>query len=104
MSNCNEEANSLINTERVIRLELQRRSIKENMYINDDVIKDIDEQLAFVAQFKRSWVKQKSIMEAERVAIIDIERSERLRVEEGAHAYWDGIMYNFMQPLTRMVK
>ena len=97
-----ENLNAIVNTERVIRLELQRRSIKENMHVNDVLIKDIDTQLASIGEFKKEWLKRHKLLEADRKIIVHREDTGRKQIVEGCRVQWDGIMYNFMRPFIRM--
>lgn len=93
---------AVINTERVIRLEVQRREIKEHMQVNDVLIKDIDTQLASIAEFKKEWLKRHKLLESDRKVIVLKEDAARKQLVEQSRVHWDGIMYNFMRPLIRL--
>lgn len=87
--------------EAVIRLELQRRMLREKMQVNDNMIRDIDEHLVYVVQFKKEWLHHMRLMESERRTVSTEEATGRKRLEEHARVKWDGIMYGFLQPLRR---
>ncbi|AYU75891.1 hypothetical protein conserved [Leishmania donovani] len=69
-------------TERVIRLECERREAKARLKLIDIMSGDLDDQLLCVAQFKKEWLQSRRVLEEARQAVVQEEASKRAYVEE----------------------
>jgi hypothetical protein len=70
-------------TEKIVRLEVQRRSIRDVMKVHDEIIEGLDAQLAYVADFKREWLTHMQRLESERLDLLDVSVKEREALEAG---------------------
>lgn len=68
-------------TEKIVRLEVQRRSIRDAIRIHDDMIEDLDAQLAYVNDFKREWLAHMQRLEDARRAVMDSSLQERGNID-----------------------
>jgi hypothetical protein len=68
-------------TEKIVRLEVQRRSIRDAIRIHDDMMEDLDAQLAYVNDFKREWLAHMQRLEDARRAMMDASYEERSHIE-----------------------
>ena len=68
-------------TEKIVRLEVQRRSIRDAMRLHDGMLQELDEQLAYVADFKREWLVHMKSLEFERQELIGRSEHERRAME-----------------------
>ncbi|KAG5487544.1 hypothetical protein LSCM1_07501 [Leishmania martiniquensis] len=71
-----------IKTERVVRLECERREAKARLKLVDAMSDDLNDQLLCVAQFKKEWLQSRRLLEEARQAIVQEEASTRAYVEE----------------------
>lgn len=71
-----------LKTERVVRLECQRRESKARLKLVDAMAAELDDQLLYVAQFKKEWLLSRRAMENARQALLSEEKEERDYVEE----------------------
>ncbi|KAG5507947.1 hypothetical protein JIQ42_07241 [Leishmania sp. Namibia] len=69
-------------TERVVRLECERREAKARLKLIDTMSDDLNDQLLCVAQFKKEWLQSRRVLEEAREAIVQEEGSTRAYVEE----------------------
>ncbi|CAJ1005562.1 hypothetical protein Q4I28_000882 [Leishmania naiffi] len=69
-------------TERVVRLECERREAKARLRLIDTMSGDLDDQLLCVAQFKKEWLQSRRVLEEARQAILQEESSNRADVED----------------------
>ncbi|KAK7202101.1 hypothetical protein NESM_000279000 [Novymonas esmeraldas] len=69
-------------TERVVRVECERREAKARLKLIDVMSADLDDQLLYVAQFKKEWLQSRCALEEAREAIMQEEASRRAYVEE----------------------
>lgn len=76
-------------TERVVRLEIQRRSVKESIRTHEMMERDIDERLAYIAEFKRGWLARMKDLELERQEVVAREHYQRGLIEEELAAEYD---------------
>lgn len=68
-------------TEKIVRLEVQRRSIRDAIRIHDDMMEDLDAQLAYVNDFKREWLAHMQRLEDARRTMMDVSFLERSKIE-----------------------
>ncbi|ORC85378.1 uncharacterized protein TM35_000351220 [Trypanosoma theileri] len=76
------EAQQQVRTEHIVRLEVQRRHAKGLLRVFDTMIGDLDDQLMYVAQFKKEWLQHRKELEAARQQIIAEELTQREKREE----------------------
>ncbi|KPA75611.1 hypothetical protein ABB37_08482 [Leptomonas pyrrhocoris] len=69
-------------TERVVRLECERREAKTRLKVIDMMSAELDDQLLYVAQFKKEWLLSRRAMEEERQSVMSEENARRAYVEE----------------------
>lgn len=69
-------------TEKIVRLEIQRRSIRDAIRIHDDMASLVEEQLSYVADFKREWLSHMRRLESERQEWVAKEASARQALDE----------------------
>ncbi|GET85717.1 hypothetical protein, conserved [Leishmania tarentolae] len=69
-------------TERVIRLECERREAKARLKLIDTMVGDLNDQLLCVTQFKKEWLQSRRVLEEARQAIVQEEGSKRASIEE----------------------
>lgn len=69
-------------TERVVRLECERRESKAHLKLIDNMSADLDDQLLYVAQFKKEWLQSRRVLEEARQALVQAEGAKRGDVEE----------------------
>ncbi|RNF26293.1 uncharacterized protein Tco025E_01442 [Trypanosoma conorhini] len=84
MSRTNTRGNALqqqAKTERVVRLEVQRRHAKGSLRVLDSMIREVDDQLLYVAQFKKEWLQHRRELEAARQEILTEETAKRQQLE-----------------------
>jgi hypothetical protein len=90
-------------TERIVRLEIQRRSVKDALRIYDEIQKDVDEQLHFVAQFKREWLALMKVLEVARQELVGREVAGRNSTEYEYRQQTEAlIMAEWLPPLRKM--
>ncbi|KEG14300.1 hypothetical protein DQ04_00531050 [Trypanosoma grayi] len=70
-------------TEFIVRLEVQRRHAKGSLRVIDTMIREVDDQLLYVAQFKKEWLQHRKELEAARQDIMTEESMKRVQKEEG---------------------
>lgn len=68
-------------TEKIVRLEVQRRSIRDAIRIHDEMVEDLDAQLAYVGDFKREWLLHMQRLEDARRQCMEKSFKERGDVE-----------------------
>ncbi|EAN76860.1 hypothetical protein, conserved [Trypanosoma brucei brucei TREU927] len=74
-----------IRTERIVRMEVQRRQAKGTLRVIDNMIREIDDQLAYVSQFKKEWLQHQRKCEEVRQEVVKEEiklRSQFLEEEK----------------------
>lgn len=71
-----------LKTERVVRLECERREAKARLKVIDAMTAELDDQLLYVAQFKKEWLLSRRAMEEARQAVLSEENETRAFVEE----------------------
>lgn len=69
----------LTKAEKVVRLELERREAKKRLVLFDTMLAELDQQLVYVAQFKKEWLLQRQTMERDRQKLMREETTERER-------------------------
>ncbi|EAN93498.1 hypothetical protein C3747_148g445c [Trypanosoma cruzi] len=69
-------------TERIVRLEVQRRHAKGTLRVIDAMIRDVDDQLLYVAQFKKEWLQHRKELEAARQELLAEELTRRQQFEK----------------------
>lgn len=75
----------LYKTEQVVRLESERREAKARLRLMDAMTDALNDQLLYVAQFKKQWLQHRLRLEEERCALMDAEEEWRAGIlEEGA--------------------
>ena len=90
-------------TERIVRLEIQRRAVKDTIRVFDEIQKDVDEQLHFVAQFKREWLVHMKVLEVSRQELAAREVHGRNAVDsEYRQATENLIVTEWLPPLRKM--
>lgn len=72
----------LSKAEKVVRLELERREAKKRLVLFDTMLGELDQQLVYVAQFKKEWLLQRQTMERDRQKLMREEVVERERREK----------------------
>ncbi|CAD2220280.1 hypothetical protein AGDE_04690 [Angomonas deanei] len=72
----------LIRTEKVVRLEAERREAKARLRLLDLMTEVLDDQLVYVAQFKKIWLLQRAQLEEERQDVLSLENEERVKIEK----------------------
>jgi hypothetical protein len=70
-----------LKTERVVRLECERREAKARLKLIDAMTAELDDQLLYVAQFKKEWLLSRRAMEEARQAMMSEENTKRADVE-----------------------
>ncbi|KAH9601560.1 hypothetical protein LSM04_003904 [Trypanosoma melophagium] len=80
-------------TEHIVRLELQRRHAKGLLRVIDNMMGEVDDQLMYVAQFKKEWLQHRKELEAARQQIIAEEIKQREKREEA-----------YLQALTELAR
>jgi hypothetical protein len=90
-----ESVRHLQRTEKVVRLEIERRSIREAIRTHDEMVQFVEEQLQYVADFKREWLSHMRGLELERQEEISREAYERQRVEEAWTAAVESVVTEF---------
>lgn len=73
-------------TEKVVRLEIERRSIRESIRVHDDMMHFVNEQLQYVADFKREWLAHMRGLELERQEEVAREAQSRQVLEDACAA------------------
>ncbi|KAG5511700.1 hypothetical protein JKF63_07298 [Porcisia hertigi] len=68
-------------TENVVRLECERREAKMRLRLIDAMSDDLDDQLLYVAQFKKEWLQSRRVLEDARQAVVQEEASKREELE-----------------------
>ncbi|ESL09158.1 hypothetical protein TRSC58_03128 [Trypanosoma rangeli SC58] len=84
MSRTNAGGNALqqqAKTERIVRLEVQRRHAKGSLRVLDTMIREVDDQLLYVAQFKKEWLQHRRELEAARQDVLAEEAARRQQLE-----------------------
>lgn len=71
----------LAQTERVVRCEAERRECKSRLRILDAMAEELDDQLIYVAQFKKQWLDHRQQLEEERQRMSHDERNDRSSLE-----------------------
>jgi hypothetical protein len=90
-------------TERIVRLEIQRRAVKDTIRIYDEIQKDVDEQLHFVSQFKREWLALMKVLEVSRQEVVAREVYSRNQVEAEWRQQTESlIVTEWLPPLRKM--
>ena len=69
-------------TEQIVRLEIQRRELRDVLKISDDIMREIDDQLHVVAQLKKEWLTRVKGFEQERLALAAREAQQRSAIDE----------------------
>lgn len=67
----------LLQAEEVVRFERERREAKQRLNLLDSFLSELDEQLLYVAQFKKEWLRHREALEEERQNVIEEERKAR---------------------------
>lgn len=65
-----------------MRLECERREAKARLKLIDTMAGELDDQLLYVAQFKKEWLLSRRAMEDARQAVSNEENGQRTYVEE----------------------
>ncbi|RNF07178.1 uncharacterized protein TraAM80_03549 [Trypanosoma rangeli] len=84
MSQVNGRGNTLqqqAKTEWIVRLEVQRRHAKGSLRVLDSMIREVDDQLLYVAQFKKEWLQHRRELEAARQDVLAEEAAKRQQLE-----------------------
>jgi hypothetical protein len=90
-------------TERIVRLEIQRRAVKDTIRIYDEIQKDVDEQLHFVSQFKREWLALMKVLEVSRQEVVAREVYARNSVEAEYRQQTEALIVSeWLPPLRKM--
>lgn len=76
----------LCKSEHVVRLESERREAKGRLRVMDAMRDSLDDQLLYVAQFKKQWLQHHKLLEVARQDLAALELERRSRVEEDAAA------------------
>ncbi|KPI84432.1 hypothetical protein ABL78_6514 [Leptomonas seymouri] len=71
-----------LKTERVVRLECERREAKARLKVIDTMSAELDEQLMYVAQFKKEWMLSRRAMEVARQSLMGEEDTRRAYLED----------------------
>lgn len=72
----------LLKAEEVVRYERERRESKQRLLLLDSFLSDLDEQLLYVAQFKKEWIRHREALEEERQSTIREEAVARKEQEK----------------------
>ena len=94
----------IVKTERIVRLELQRRELKEAININEHVLNEIDEQLAFTAQLKKDWLHHMRRLEVDRRQVITEETLARGHIDEEMRNETEQLVFLQWLPQLRKLK
>ncbi|KAG8346968.1 hypothetical protein ERJ75_001747800 [Trypanosoma vivax] len=69
-------------TERIVRLEVQRRHAKGTLRVFDNMIREVDDQLLYVSHFKKEWLQHRRQLEDVRQEIVKSETTARKQLLE----------------------
>lgn len=89
----------LVKIEEVVRTELERRSEKKRVAICDEMLEEIDQQLIFVAQFKKEWIRQQQMLESHRLNVVAEESTVRHQLEQVELEGWSVLHDEFKKEL-----
>lgn len=94
----------LAKTEKLVRIELQRRQVKDVLDINSKLLEELDERLAFVTQLKRDWLHHRRMLEVDRKQIVTHEALERNQIVEEMKAATENLIFLQWLPELRSLK
>lgn len=94
----------LFRTEQVVRLECERRESKARLKLLDTLTEELDDQLLYVAQFKKEWLEHRRDMEEARQMIVREEETHRAEVEEDYIANVNRIIRHYYPSVVAKAK
>lgn len=98
-----EAVKSVNRTQRILRLDLEKKQLREALQINAAMLEELNVELAAVAHMKREWTHRQSQFEVERKVISSKEAKARQDLEADAKALFDDIyLVDFAPTLRRL--
>lgn len=94
----------LAKRERVMRLDLERRALKEAARESAEAIASIDEHLAVVEQAKRDWLRRQNDLELQRKHVMGQEASARRGIDDTMRAETEQLVFVEWLPKLRRLK